>query len=201
MKVCPNNALHPAFVQAGLEGLWTPVLVPRIGYCEPNCVLCGQVCPTGAIWELTEAEKLGSAGTAPAENTGAGAGGPAAGSASPNADPAAGAPVKIGTAFYDRGRCLPWAMATECIVCEEWCPTSPKAITLQPADVVDSQGAVVSVRQPSVDPRALHRLRRVRVRLPGPGPAGDLRHLDRRDALPDQPVHPAAGAETDVEPV
>jgi formate hydrogenlyase subunit 6/NADH:ubiquinone oxidoreductase subunit I len=64
-----------------------------------------------------------------------------------------GTPVKIGTAFYDRGRCLPWAMATECIVCEEWCPTSPKAITLQSADVVDSQGVVKSVRQPSVDPK------------------------------------------------
>ncbi len=61
MKVCPNNALHPTFMEAGLEALWTPVLVPRIGYCEPNCVLCGQVCPTGAIWEITEAQKLGKA--------------------------------------------------------------------------------------------------------------------------------------------
>src|SRR5208282_5930602 len=38
MKVCPNNALHPALLEAGLEGLWTPVLVSRIGYCEPSCV-------------------------------------------------------------------------------------------------------------------------------------------------------------------
>ncbi len=57
MKVCPNNALQPALLEAGLEGLWTPVLAPRIGYCEPSCVLCGQVCPTGAIWEITQAEK------------------------------------------------------------------------------------------------------------------------------------------------
>jgi len=27
MKVCPNNALHPAFTEAGWEGIWTPVLV------------------------------------------------------------------------------------------------------------------------------------------------------------------------------
>ena len=26
-----------------------PLLVPRIGYCEFNCTLCGQVCPTGAL--------------------------------------------------------------------------------------------------------------------------------------------------------
>ena len=53
MKVCPNNALQPALTEAGLEGLWTPVLVPRLGYCETSCVLCSQVCPTGAIWEIT----------------------------------------------------------------------------------------------------------------------------------------------------
>jgi Pyruvate/2-oxoacid:ferredoxin oxidoreductase delta subunit len=38
-------------------------------------------------------------------------------------------PVRIGTAFMDRGRCLPWAMGIPCIVCQENCPVSPKAIT------------------------------------------------------------------------
>jgi ferredoxin len=28
----------------------------------------------------------------------------------------------------DHGRCLPWAMDTPCIVCQENCPVSPKAI-------------------------------------------------------------------------
>jgi len=130
MKVCPNNALQPTLLEAGVEGIWTPVLVPRIGYCEPTCVLCSQVCPTGALWEITQAEKIGSS----------------------QGDEKKPKPVKLGTAFYDRGRCLPWAMATECIVCEEWCPTSPKAIYLHPAEVVDAQGAVKMVRQPSVDP-------------------------------------------------
>jgi polyferredoxin len=131
MKVCPTNALQPSLTEAGLEGLWTPVLVPRVGYCEPSCVLCGQVCPTGAIWEITAEEKTGrTAG-----------------------NPNAAEPVKIGTAFYDRGRCLPWAMGTECLVCEEWCPTSPKAIFLVPADVVTSSGETKRIRQPYVDPK------------------------------------------------
>ena len=130
IKVCPNNALQPALFEAGIEGIWTPTLAPRIGYCEPSCVLCGQVCPTGAIWEITSKEK-GWSGE----------------QADPNAKP-----VRIGTAFYDRGRCLPWAMATECIVCEEWCPTSPKAIQLQAAEVVDGEGNVKQVRQPFVVP-------------------------------------------------
>lgn len=58
MKVCTTNGLQPALLEAGLEGLWTPVLVPRIGYCEYNCTLCGQVCPTGAIARLPRDEKV-----------------------------------------------------------------------------------------------------------------------------------------------
>lgn len=138
MKVCPNNALHPTFMEGGLEAIWTPVLVARVGYCEPNCVLCSQVCPTGAIWEITEAQKLGRPAATPAR----------AGVASP---PEASNPIKIGTAFYDQGRCLPWAMATDCIVCEEWCPTSPKAIYLVTADVADADGNRKQVRRPYMD--------------------------------------------------
>ncbi|MBI4875211.1 MAG: 4Fe-4S dicluster domain-containing protein [Acidobacteria bacterium] len=126
MKVCPNNALQASFAEAGLEGLWTPVLVARIGYCEPSCVLCGQVCPTGAIWEFTGKDK-GWIG-------------------------AAAQPIRIGTAFYDHGRCLPWSMAAECIVCEEWCPTTPKAIYLRPAEAFNREGKPVQIRQPYVDP-------------------------------------------------
>ncbi|HZV81475.1 MAG TPA: 4Fe-4S binding protein, partial [Geobacteraceae bacterium] len=58
MKVCLRSALYPAIAQAGVEGLYTPVLLPRLGYCEYNCTLCGQVCPTGAIPDLPpEAKK------------------------------------------------------------------------------------------------------------------------------------------------
>jgi polyferredoxin len=129
MKVCPNNALHPAFFEAGIEGLWTPVVVPRIGYCEPSCTLCSEACPTGAIWEITPQAKGWSVNLSSDTK-----------------------PIRIGTAFYDRGRCLPWAMATECIVCEEWCPTSPKAIYLQPAEVIDASGQTKILKQPRVDP-------------------------------------------------
>jgi len=81
MRVCPTNVIHPALLESGLEGLWSPILLARIGYCEYNCVLCGQVCPTGAIEALTVDRKIGKG--------------------------AFRKPVKIGTAFYDRGRCLP----------------------------------------------------------------------------------------------
>lgn len=135
MKVCPNNALHPAFFEAGVEGLWTPILIPRIGYCEHSCVLCGQVCPTGAIQKITEEQKMGVGQK----------------------------PISLGTAFYDLGRCLPWSMATPCIVCEEFCPTSPKAIWVEEAEVPKREPVAgedgkhpamttVKVQRPHVDP-------------------------------------------------
>ncbi len=49
MKVCLKNALYPDYFKAGVYGLYMPVVIPRLGYCEYNCNLCGQVCPTGAI--------------------------------------------------------------------------------------------------------------------------------------------------------
>ena len=57
MKVCITGGLQPTLLQAGIEGLWTPVLVPKIGYCEYNCTLCSQVCPTSAIRRLDLLEK------------------------------------------------------------------------------------------------------------------------------------------------
>ena len=57
LKVCPNNALQSTFLEAGLAGLYTPRIVPRIGYCEEFCNFCGEVCPTGAIQVLSIEEK------------------------------------------------------------------------------------------------------------------------------------------------
>jgi len=49
LKVCPTSGLQPSIAQAGWRGLWTPVLTPRLGYCDFGCNACGQACPTGAI--------------------------------------------------------------------------------------------------------------------------------------------------------
>ncbi len=57
LKVCVTNGLQPAGLEAGLDGLFSPVLAPRMNYCEYECTLCGQVCPTGAIPNLTRTVK------------------------------------------------------------------------------------------------------------------------------------------------
>jgi ferredoxin len=57
VKVCPSAGLQPIALEAGWEGVWTPALIPRLGWCSYDCCLCGQVCPTGAIPRLTLEEK------------------------------------------------------------------------------------------------------------------------------------------------
>ena len=57
MKVCPTSGLQPTLGEAGLEGIWTPVLKSRLGYCDFACNACGQVCPSGAIPRLALQEK------------------------------------------------------------------------------------------------------------------------------------------------
>jgi ferredoxin len=103
MKVCITNGLQPVMFETGLEGLWTPQLVPEIGYCEYHCTLCGNVCPTGAIPSLpVEIKKK----------------------------------TKLGLARIERSLCIPWSKNQECIVCEEHCPVSEKAIKLTGAGIL-----------------------------------------------------------------
>jgi len=118
MKACPTNALQPALAEAGPEGIWTPILVPKIGYCEYYCSLCTQVCPTGAIKELTIEEKT---------------------------------QVKIGLAWVDKDRCIPYNLGTPCIVCEEHCPTSPKAIKLVRIEVMLPDGTIKTPVAPVIN--------------------------------------------------
>jgi ferredoxin len=58
--------------------------------------------------------------------------------------------TKIGNVFFDKNRCLPYAKGIPCIVCEEHCPTSDKAILFREAQVLNSKGEQVLVKQPYV---------------------------------------------------
>ena len=44
-------------MEAGIEGTWTPLLVPRMGYCDYSCNACGLSCPVEAIPPLSLEEK------------------------------------------------------------------------------------------------------------------------------------------------
>jgi polyferredoxin len=51
-KVCPGPVLHPAGLEHGFEGLWTPIAKPEHAGCHQDCNFCTDVCPTGAIQPL-----------------------------------------------------------------------------------------------------------------------------------------------------
>lgn len=153
MKVCIGNALHAAWLEAGLEGVFSPRLVARIGYCEFNCTLCGQVCPTGAIQRQTKDAKQ---------------------------------QWRLGVAAFDTSRCLPYAAATPCIVCEEHCPTPKKAIQYREVLVQTSEGQPVTMRQPYVATELCIGCGICENKCPLPGEAairvtaaGESRHADR----------------------
>ncbi len=128
VRVCPTNVLQPAWFEAGLEGLWSPILNFRIGHCQLHCTACGQVCPTGAIQRISVERKLGLG-----EFVDEG-------------------PIRLGTAHFDTGRCLPYSKNVPCVVCEEVCPTSPKAIYTQRQlfTVRDGRRMVVSAADSTV---------------------------------------------------
>jgi len=129
INVCPTNVLQPSTLkQGGFEGLWTPVMDFAIGFCQYNCSLCSEVCPTGAIQKISVEQKLG---IGEYEEQG---------------------PIRLGTAFYDRGRCLPWAMETPCVVCEEVCPVSPKAIGTYDEEITRWDGTKVTLNKPYIRP-------------------------------------------------
>ena len=126
---CPTNVLQPAtWSEGGLEGLWTPVMNFNIAHCQLKCTLCSEVCPTGAIRKITVDEKLGKG------------------------EFVEQGPIVLGTAFFDMGRCLPHAMDIPCVVCEEVCPVSPKAIQTHDEEVKTSFNEMVVLNKPFIVP-------------------------------------------------
>lgn len=54
VSVCPNQVLRPS---TELDTLMTPQMSFERGYCRPECTLCSEVCPAGAIRKVSRAEK------------------------------------------------------------------------------------------------------------------------------------------------
>lgn len=56
-SACPTGVIRLAGLEAGWDGMLTPVLSMRHGYCAEQCHECNRVCPTSAIRRLTHSEK------------------------------------------------------------------------------------------------------------------------------------------------
>lgn len=95
VKVCPTNTLQPALFEAGVEGMFTPIVVPRIAECREKCAACSEVCPTGAIQPFRFEDK------------------------NPRLTDT---PLLVGVATIDRNTCRAWYKNQKCSVCDEQCP-------------------------------------------------------------------------------
>jgi formate hydrogenlyase subunit 6/NADH:ubiquinone oxidoreductase subunit I len=56
----------------------------------------------------------------------------------------------IGKAAIDKQRCIPWADGQNCIVCQEMCPLTEKAIELTQVTAANSEGYETALLLPEV---------------------------------------------------
>ncbi|MDR1169839.1 MAG: 4Fe-4S dicluster domain-containing protein [Prevotellaceae bacterium] len=54
---CPSRVLKPAFMEYGIAGIMQPTMYFEKGFCNFDCTICSEVCPNGAIKQLTKDEK------------------------------------------------------------------------------------------------------------------------------------------------
>ena len=57
VSACPTRVLTPSLLEYGPGGLMQPRLNNRAGFCNYDCTICSQVCPTGAILPIAPEEK------------------------------------------------------------------------------------------------------------------------------------------------
>jgi ferredoxin len=57
ISACPTQVLQPSLWEYGFTGILQPHMDYKTSFCNQECIICGQVCPTGAILTLTVNEK------------------------------------------------------------------------------------------------------------------------------------------------
>jgi ferredoxin len=57
VSACPSQVLQPSLLEYGLAGIFQPMMDYRYGYCNFDCTLCSEVCPSGAITALVKEKK------------------------------------------------------------------------------------------------------------------------------------------------
>jgi ferredoxin-type protein NapF len=57
VSACPTHVIKPSLLQYGLEGIMQPMMDYNASYCNFDCVICTEVCPTGALRPVNIDEK------------------------------------------------------------------------------------------------------------------------------------------------
>jgi len=148
VRICVSNGrcLQPDGIEHGIDGLWAPKALMRSGYCEFNCNLCGQICPTGAIKKISLKEKQ---------------------------------KFRMGMAYFDKNICIPYARNADCLVCEEHCPISEKAIQIEVKEIMLPDGSKRSIKYPYIVPDRCIGCGICEFKCPLPGNPGISVHNNR----------------------
>ncbi len=57
VSACPTKVLQPSFLEYGVLGILQPYMDYNTNFCNFECTICGEVCPTGAIKPLNVEQK------------------------------------------------------------------------------------------------------------------------------------------------
>ncbi|MBN2350729.1 MAG: 4Fe-4S binding protein [Bacteroidales bacterium] len=57
VSACPTTVLQPSFLEYGFTGMLQPHMDYNTNYCNYECTICSDVCPTGAILPVTSEDK------------------------------------------------------------------------------------------------------------------------------------------------
>ncbi|MBN3036699.1 MAG: 4Fe-4S binding protein [Bacteroidales bacterium] len=132
VSACPTHVLQPSLLEYGLAGMMQPFMDYGASFCNFECTVCGEVCPTGAILPMTPEEKkqiqLGTARFIK-DNCVVYTDGTACGACSEHC------PTKaVQMVPYWGGLTIPKVTPEICVgcgACEFACPTTPKSIYVE----------------------------------------------------------------------
>jgi len=129
VSACPTKVIQPSFLEFGLSNMMQPYMDFHTNFCNFECVICSEVCPTGAILPIQlEEKKLTQLGISKfiKENCVVYTDETACGACSEHC------PTKaVDMVYYKDKLNIPEVNEDICIgcgACEYACPTTPKSI-------------------------------------------------------------------------
>jgi ferredoxin len=132
VSACPTRVIQPSFLEYGLSGMMQPYMDFHTNFCNFECIICSEVCPTGAILPINaEEKKLTQLGISKfiKENCVVYTDETACGACSEHC------PTKaVNMVFYKEKLTIPEVNEDICIgcgACEYACPTTPKSIYVE----------------------------------------------------------------------
>lgn len=54
---CPTRAIKPSLMEYGMAGVMLPMMTYDKGFCNFDCTLCSEICPTNALQKISKEEK------------------------------------------------------------------------------------------------------------------------------------------------